>query len=229
VPTQDVDGLAMYYEIHGEGEPVVLILGLGQDMSEESWFIGELAKGHRVLAFDNRGAGRTGKPDAPYTLEGMAQDVAGLMRAVDMPQATVVGVSMGGRIALALALDHPDLVTRLALVSTSARVVKSLRRSLAVSLLPRIPVMKGKYPQPFAAFKRQREASASYDCSARLSEIRVPTTILHGKKDSLAPYPLAEELHRGIAGARLLTFEGGHMFFLMRERQAFVKALDTAL
>ncbi|HEY2790845.1 MAG TPA: alpha/beta fold hydrolase, partial [Micromonosporaceae bacterium] len=122
MPTIDVNGLTMYYEFHGEpaAPPLVFICGMRLDVSEIQPLLGELARGYRVLAFDNRGAGRTDKPDAPYTIPMMAADTAALMRAVGMPHAAVLGLSMGGRIALSLALDAPGTVTRLILVSTAA-------------------------------------------------------------------------------------------------------------
>jgi pimeloyl-ACP methyl ester carboxylesterase len=66
------------------------------------------------------------------------------------------------------------------------------------------------------------EASAGYDAGPRLHELTMPTVVLHGRSDRAAPLAMAEELHRGIPGSRLLTFKGGHLFFLIRERQRFV-------
>ena len=97
MPTVKVGDLDMYYELHGEGEPLVLIGGLANDLSEWEWMVQRCAETHRVLAFDNRGAGRTGKPDIPYSIEMMAADTAGLMAALDIGGATVLGVSMGGK------------------------------------------------------------------------------------------------------------------------------------
>jgi pimeloyl-ACP methyl ester carboxylesterase len=69
------------------------------------------------------------------------------------------------------------------------------------------------------------EASTGYDAGPRLHELTMPTVVLHGRSDRAAPLALAEELHRGISGSRLLTFKGGHLFFLVRERQSFVDAV----
>src|SRR5947208_7748959 len=105
-----VNDIQMYYEMHGDGEPLVVILGLGTDISEWDGIIRWLAKKYKVLAFDNRGAGRTGKPDIPYSIEMMADDTAGLMQALGMKQAHILGISMGGRIAPALSLRHSKSV-----------------------------------------------------------------------------------------------------------------------
>lgn len=155
----------------------------------------------------------------------MADDTDGLLRALGIERAHILGVSLGGRIALALALRHPERINKLILVSTSARIAKRSRWFGALSLLSSAPLLRSKYPQPRYAFLRQREASTTFNCANRLGEIHAPTLILHGKSDKTVPYALSEELHDGIAGSQLLPFEGGHIFFLMRERQRFLDAV----
>jgi pimeloyl-ACP methyl ester carboxylesterase len=221
VPNVDVDGLSMYYEEHGDGPWLVLILGLAGDVEEFGELIGSLAGHHRVLAFDNRGGGRTGKPDSPYTIGMMAEDTAGLMRAVGIERADVLGISLGGRIAMELAVRHPHRVHRLVLVSTAARVINSRRRRLVLGLLSRVLPYRGPRRQPRYAFEHQRDASTRYDGRGRLPEIHQPTLILHGRRDSSAPYPLAEELHAGIAGSTFVSFDGGHLFLVKGEKQPF--------
>src|SRR5579862_3541680 len=110
----------MYYELAGAGPPLVLIGGLGVDISECGQLIDALSTRYRVLAFDNRGAGRTDKPDEPYTVRQMAADTAGLMQVLGIERAHVLGMSLGGRIALDVALEYPQRVRTLILVSTSA-------------------------------------------------------------------------------------------------------------
>jgi 3-oxoadipate enol-lactonase len=110
--------------------------------------ISELAGGCEVVAFDNRGAGRTDKPDAPYTITMMAADAAGLMDALSIARANVLGISMGGRIAIELALCHPSRVGKLVLISTSAagrgKLVKSWPMRL-LSVVQWLPVFRGAH------------------------------------------------------------------------------------
>ena len=225
MPGVQVNDIEIYYERQGAGEPLTLICGLGMDLSEMDTVSAPLAQHYQVIAFDNRGAGRTSKPDQPYTIEQMAEDTAGLLSALGIARTHLLGVSMGGRIALAFTLAHPERVERLALVSTAARVGKRPWWFKPLTLLSSGPLFRSKYPQPRYAFLRQLQASGAYDCVERLGEIHVPTLILHGRNDKTAPYALAEELHAGIADSQLLTFPGGHIFFLFRERQRFLDAV----
>jgi 3-oxoadipate enol-lactonase len=230
VPVIHAGDIDMYYELHGSGDPLVLIGGLASDISQWAWLTDWCAQTHHVLAFDNRGAGRTDKPDVPYTIPMMANDTDALMEAVGMSHTTVLGISMGGRIALDLALEHPDRVARLILVSTmaSARPVSSMSRIELLGVLSSL-VFRGRHPQPRYAFNRQREASRSFDCTDRLEGIHVPTTILHGRRDRIAPLRYAQIMRRGIAGSQIVTFSGGHLFFLVRERKWFLDSVATAL
>ncbi len=213
MPTVIVNGIRLYYELHGEGQPVLLIAGLGMDITAFELITGRLSQKYQVLAFDNRGAGRSDKPDIPYTIEMMADDTAGLLNALDIKRAHVVGVSMGGRIAMALALQHPELVKSLVLTSTWARSTSKARlyRLKLIRLIPLQRIFK-KYPQPYYAFVRQLVASSSFDCSDRLDKIHAPTLILHGKKDKIA-HLQSEEMHNSIEGSKTMMFNGGHRFF----------------
>jgi 3-oxoadipate enol-lactonase len=216
-------GIDIYYELHGEGERLLLIGGLANDLTQLKGMVDGLSRNFQVIAFDSRGVGRTDKPDEPYSIEIMAEDAAGLIQALGIQSVNVIGISMGGRIAISLTLDHPELVKSLVLASTSARM--NYKRGLLWSLsnfLVRIPAVRKmgtKYPQPYYAYVRQREASMNYDTSRRLGEIHLPTLILHGKKDRIVPLSLAEEIQTNIAGSRLVTVDGGHMFPFRKQNE----------
>lgn len=225
MPTVRVNDIKMYYEQSGSGQPLVLIAGLGLDVCDCRKLIEALAAHHRVLAFDNRGAGRTDMPDAPYTLAQMSDDTAGLMRTVEVGPADVVGISMGGRIALELALKDTGLVRSLILASTSARVSRRWPVRL-LGLVSTLPMLRGRHPQPRYAHRRQREASSGYDSTARLPQVSVPTLIMHGRRDRIAPYRGAEHLREHIRGATLVPLDGGHLYPLVHS-DAFAGLLDT--
>lgn len=133
MPAVEANGLKMYYEIHGEGHPLVMIMGLGANLD---WWgpeiVDRLARRYRLLLFDNRGAGRTEKPATRYSIRMFADDTAALMDAVGIERAHVLGVSMGGMIAQELALNHPGRVERLILACTNCGVLRSVPPSMRV-------------------------------------------------------------------------------------------------
>lgn len=221
MPFVEVNSINIYYEMHGSGMPLVVINGLSADISEFEKVTKPLTKNYRVLIFDNRGAGRSDKPDEPYSIAMMASDTRGVMRAAGLKKACILGISMGGRIAMELALTSPDMVDKLILVSTapSRNPGKNWYRLLLFGILPRLPIFKGKYPQPYYAFARQRKASVTYNCTERLHALHVPTLIMNGRKDRIIPLESAEEMHTRIEDSKMVTFSGGHLFFLLRQDQ----------
>jgi pimeloyl-ACP methyl ester carboxylesterase len=217
MPAVKVNDITIYCEIHGAGAPVVLIAGLNSDHTLYRRMLPQLAARYQVVVFDNRGVGQTDKPDIPYSIDMMAEDTAGLLTALGVERAHILGTSMGGRIAAALALRYPHRVASLILISTVLQSLRGVRmpwsRRLMLLLL-RVPPIRG--PHPYYAVARQREATVAYDCMDRLQEIQAPTLILHGKDDTIAPYRLACAMHRGIQGSIMRTYPGGHLFFIRR-------------
>ena len=120
MPTVKVGDVNIYYEVHGDGEPLLLIMGLGSDMTSWIFQIPEFSKKYRVIAFDNRGVGRSDAPDVPYSTATMADDTAGLLDALGVDRAHIMGLSMGGMIAQELALRYPKRVKSLVLAATAA-------------------------------------------------------------------------------------------------------------
>src|ERR1700754_4710135 len=106
-----VNGLKMYYEVHGSGEPVVLLHGAFMTITNnwDGW-IGELAKTRKVIAVEMQGHGRTADIERDITYQNLSDDVASLLTYLDIPQADLVGYSMGGSVAMECAIRHPESV-----------------------------------------------------------------------------------------------------------------------
>lgn len=116
-----VGDIRIYYEVHGQGELLLLITGLGGHSLDWGWVLPELlAEHYQVVIFDNRGAGRSDQPPGPYSIEQMAQDTVRLLDAIGLKRAYLFGVSMGGMIAQEIALDYPERVEKLVLGCTMA-------------------------------------------------------------------------------------------------------------
>jgi pimeloyl-ACP methyl ester carboxylesterase len=118
MPQAKINGVKLYYEVHGQGEPLLMIQGLGHHA--DFWFlqVPELSKHFQLIIFDNRGTGRSDKPDEPYSIAGMAADALGLLQELGLDQAHILGASMGGYIAQEIAVEHPERVKRLVLLCT---------------------------------------------------------------------------------------------------------------
>ncbi len=132
--TVTVGDVELYYEEHGSGEPLLLIMGLATDSTAWMFQLPAFAERYRTIVFDNRGVGRSAKPAGPYTIGGMADDTAGLLAALGIERTHVVGVSMGGMIAQELALRHPAHVRGLVLACTYPEPDEEIRLGRASSI-----------------------------------------------------------------------------------------------
>ena len=124
--TVQANGQELYYELHGEGPPLVLVMGIGYDSS--LWTLAQvpaLSTQFQVILVDNRDAGRSSKARHPYTIADMADDLAGLLDALGIQRSHLLGLSMGGMIALEFALRHGDRLDRLVLTGTGAAPARS--------------------------------------------------------------------------------------------------------
>jgi 3-oxoadipate enol-lactonase len=230
MPLMVTNGIRLYYEVHGAGDPIVLIPGLASDLTEYQPIVSALAQRYKVVTFENRGAGRSDKPSGPYSIEQIAMDADGQLTALEIGPAPILGISLGGRIAVALALRYPERVSRLILVSTSVkrRPLRGLARVI-FNLLLVVPVLQtiGRpNRQDYIALIRQRDAARAYDATDRLPELSMPTLILHGKSDRLAPYGDAKQMHADIPVSQLITFDGGHLFCFFQQTPFVDAVLD---
>jgi pimeloyl-ACP methyl ester carboxylesterase len=131
VPIAAIGDVDIHYRVRGDGPPVLGIMGFGLDQRFWAATIPAVIASHSFITFDNRGTGRSGM--GPITLEDMAADAVGLLDHLDIDDAVVFGVSMGGAIAQRLALDHPERVRALILAMTWARPIEFMRRQHEVA------------------------------------------------------------------------------------------------
>ena len=122
MPYAEVNGIKMYYEIHGEGFPLVLIQGFTRNLHNWDALVDKLKKEFKLILLDNRGSGRTQHPSPPYSIKMMAQDISELLSKLDIQKAYIVGHSMGGAIAQQLCIDYPQLVEKVIICSSFPKV-----------------------------------------------------------------------------------------------------------
>lgn len=120
MPRAYVNGTNLYYQVHGEGVPLLLIMGFGG--GHEAWFfqVRAFRKHYRVITFDNRGVGRSSKASAHYTVRTLADDTVALMDYLNADKAHIVGLSLGGMVAQEIAINYPDRVKKLVIGSSFA-------------------------------------------------------------------------------------------------------------
>ena len=120
MPKATIGDLELYYEEHGSGEPLIMVLGLGQDVATWGLQIEALSKHLRLIVFDNRDAGRSSRCPDNYTTQSMARDILYLMDHLGIERTHLLGTSMGGMIAQNVALMAPERLKSLILVSTTS-------------------------------------------------------------------------------------------------------------
>lgn len=220
MPSADGDGVCIHYELVGTGDALVLIGGLGVHTGEYRPLIDALARHHRVLAPDNRGAGASGRPDEPYSYEMMAADTVAAMDAAGIIAADIVGFSMGARIAIELCLAHSERARTLTLIAG-----RPAGRSLRTRLLAKIAAVAER--DGGHGLRHQHEAGNGYDVRGRLTNVCVPTLVLHGQRDRLIPVASSRELARLIPDAEFHLMPGGHLAVLRAQAAAYAEHIDA--
>ncbi|MBM3156216.1 MAG: alpha/beta hydrolase [Chloroflexi bacterium] len=119
MPRANVNGTTIYYEVNGQGEPLVMIMGFGGGL--KGWYFQTRAfkRHYRVITFDNRGIGKSARATEPYTVSTMAADTLGLMDHLGVVGAHVLGMSLGSLVAQEIAIEHPERVMKLILACAS--------------------------------------------------------------------------------------------------------------
>ncbi|MDD4924452.1 MAG: alpha/beta hydrolase [Dehalococcoidales bacterium] len=124
MPEAIINGININFKVEGDGEPLVMIMGVAS--TQKAWYFQTrfFRKHFRVITFDNRGCGESDKPSEPYFIRDMAEDTAGLMNHLGIEKAHILGISMGGMIAQELAINYPEKINKLILGCTFARRIE---------------------------------------------------------------------------------------------------------
>jgi len=220
-----VNGLKMYYEVHGSGEPVVLLHGAFMTITNNwSGWIDELSKARKVIAVEMQGHGRTADTARDITDENLADDVAALLEQLKIPRADLIGYSMGGAVAMQCAIRHPDKVRKVVVISSYFRrdgVVKE-----ALDAIPKLTAddfkgspIEAEYkklsptPDEFPNFVKRVLAAGTkgHDLGAdKLKATTAPMFFIHGDADGVRLEHISE----------MYRLKGGEIHGDMRPRSA---------
>ncbi len=233
----EADGIRVFVRCEGEGTPLVLTHGLGDDHRFWDPCVEMLARYHRVIRWDVRGFGKTDKPAGPYDLAMHARDLCAVLDACSVERAHLVGLSMGGVITQQFLIDFPQRAWSAVLASTSSEISEKATanwRRLADKVesrgFGRIDASRSfsaefarTHPDIVTAAAEQTASNdpagyaagarsvAEYHLTAQLADLRLPTLILQGLDDQLTPPGGSVRLSRAIPGSRLLLMPGvGH-------------------
>ena len=251
MPTERINDFRMYYEVAGQGVPLLFVHGgLGGGRGSALFrqhHMAVLAQYVHVMAFDRRAAGLSETPSAGYSFDGFVADMVALLDHLGHERAILMGHSAGGPQVLQCALTHPERVMALILSSTAAQTVHvppalaSLVTFLGTEGLTHLQHMLGPHDTTPAA-----EASApaapmeplagilqtylAYHLhgdpiAARLQDITVPALILHGTADAEIPFGEAEYLHAGLPTSALIPFVGGGHGILVTHAEPYRQAI----
>ena len=203
----DVNGINLYHEIYGEGEPLVLIHGGLTTISEMQEWVQPLAQTRQVIAVEMQGHGRTADTDRPMTFATMGDDIAALLDYLKIPKADLVGHSFGGASAIRAAIQHPDHVRRLVVISSpharsawypeTQEGMSQVGASLAENMMQTPTGKFSKHwpePQRFPQFldKLGKMMSEHYDWSAEIAKLPMPVLLVFADNDSVAQKRIAE-------------------------------------
>jgi pimeloyl-ACP methyl ester carboxylesterase len=220
-----VNGLRMYYEVHGSGDPVVLLHGSFMTITN-NWrgWIGELSRTRTVIAVELQGHGRTADIKRDFSYEALADDVAALLGHLKIPSADLIGYSMGGGVAMLCAIRHPERVRKVVSMSAVFRHDGWVQEALDAFPQLTAEALKGSpieseykklspTPGEFSRFVKRVIAMdlKRYDFGAdRLRGTRAPMLFIHGDADGVRLEHIAE----------MFRLKGGEVFGDLRPRSA---------
>src|SRR5688572_25859457 len=220
-----VNGLKMYYEVHGSGDPMVLLHGSFMTITNNwSGWVGELAKTRKVIAVEMQGHGRTADIKRAFSYENLADDVAALLDHLRIPRADLIGYSMGGGVALQCAIRHPKKVRKVVSISAVFRHDGWVKEALDVFPQLTAETFKGSpieteykklspTPDEFPNFVKRVIAMdlKAYDFGAdKLKATKAPMFFIHGDADGVRLEHISE----------MFRLKGDEIFGDMRLRSA---------
>jgi pimeloyl-ACP methyl ester carboxylesterase len=236
-----VNDLNMYYEIHGSGEPLLLLHGGMSTIGTFYRILPTLAKGRRIIAVEQQGHGHTADIDRPFSFEQMADDTATLLRQLGIKKIDVYGYSDGGMVALEIAMRHPELVRKLALSSAVYRmdgyfpeIAEGLPHVTADDLPPQMrEAYEAVAPQPEnwpKLVSKAAEHAKNYSGSRpeAIQAIKAPALVMVAENDIIR-IEHAKELARLLRTELVVLPDSDHVSYLLEHPDVLLSKLTAFL
>lgn len=238
MPRIQSNNINLHYEVSGNGQPLLFIHGLGSSARDWELQVLEFSKAYQVITFDLRGHGQSDKPAGPYSLSMFASDTAGLLKALGIESAHVVGLSLGGGVAFQLAIDSPALVRTMVIVNSAPElVVRTFKDQLGIwqrfaivkllgmrrmgevlskRLFPKAEHadLRTTFVEHWAendprAYQNAMRAMIGWSVKDRLGSIQCPTLVISADQD-YTPIALKEEYTKLMPNAQLVVIPDAH-------------------
>lgn len=253
------EGVRIAYAVEGDGQPLLLVHGLGYDSAGWGPLLPLLRERFTVVRFDNRGTGESEASRLPFTVRSLARDAAAVLAAAELDRAHVLGISLGGLVAQELAASSPQLVGRLVLAGTTPGGPRSfgppkplLRLFAQAPTLPRDELLRrlvvnalgpGAPPElvgeifdyrraaapRLSPWLAQAAAGAWFGVTGRSSAIGAPTLVVHGSADNVVDPRNGRLLADGIPGARFVAFVDAGHLLYWEQPQRFASVVGGFL
>ena len=256
MPKKEVNDINIYYEITGEGEPLLFIHGLGSSTRDWEKQVPFFSTKYQVIAVDIRGHGKSDKPKGPYSIPMFVDDIAGLIKNLKSFPLNVVGLSLGGGIAFQLAVDHPELIKCLVAVNSAVGVppgfkwkLEFFKRNLVVKLIgmkkmgeilaPRLFIkpeqeeLRQKLIERWAendkkAYLNALNSLKNWNVVDQFDKIKCPTLVL-GSDEDYSPVSAKEEYTALIPNGKLIVIKDARHALPMEKPNEFNEVLMTFL
>jgi pimeloyl-ACP methyl ester carboxylesterase len=236
-----VNGAEIYYEIHGDRSPLLLLHGFGSSTANWREFVPELAKHYQVINIDLRGHGRSTNPGNQFTHRKAADDILMLMNHLNLGRVKAMGMSSGGMALLHLAKDNPGRVEAIVLIGATSHFTDQARaimrettfEGLRPDELDKMHALHPRGDQQIRALMEQfRNFRNSYDdvnfTPKDLSAITARTLIIHGDRDEFFPVDIPMDMYRAIPRAYLWIVPNSEHIPISRTRKSSSRAQQEA-
>ncbi|MCP8323654.1 MAG: alpha/beta hydrolase [Candidatus Methylarchaceae archaeon HK02M2] len=252
MPERLIGDIEIYYEITGEGEPLLLVHGLGSSTRDWEEQVPIFSQKYQVITVDIRGHGQTDKPKGPYSISKFAKDIAELVMSLGFTSVNALGLSLGGMIAIQLTIDYPELIKTLVIANTDAvsrdlallekiksdrikaiksRGMRGMGEVLAPALFikPEHEELRKKFVERWAennqeAYINALKSIAGWNVADQLHTIKCPTLVLASDED-YTPVSVKEEMVKQIQNSQVIVIKDARHFLPLERPTEFNAAV----